>query len=177
MINGITQFAATQLAQTNGGATTSSYGHKSISNIADLLQRTEGNSIEGALATQLNPAGQNVSVINPNALEAAALSPSITLTSNTSLQVADFVNTTQDAFPTSAPTPAPTAPPDNGSSNVTNTDTDTNTNSNPAPAPDDTGSSDFNANLAYQSAPIGIYNSVASASASIIRGSSLNTTA
>ncbi|HUY68915.1 MAG TPA: hypothetical protein VMV79_06400 [Alphaproteobacteria bacterium] len=187
-------FTTTQLAQNIGGATAASVAQRPIGNIADLLQRASGNAATGslpaALEAQGNPAGQNAAVPDPASILAAVVNPSVNLSPSTSLQVTDFVNASQNAFPTSAPPPPPQAAPQPSTSNTNPYTVGDAGNGNsgfapPSPGVGTSGQASSNQTARAPSSPAttgaaastGIYNAVASASASIIRGGSVNTVA
>lgn len=132
-----------------------------ITSISDLLQSANGqngnSSLSNALQAQLS--GSSTGLPDPNAALASILSPGFDPNSSVS-SVADFVNTSPDAF-------APPAPDNNSSG--------------PASATPDSSSQDTSSNNndfpQTTSDQVGIYNDIANASASTIRGTSVNTVA
>lgn len=142
-----------------------SVSRKSVETLGDLLANSTGLSTPGTIGNvlQTQAAGNGFDATAPNTVLAAQLNPAINLSPSNSLQVTDFVNTSADAFPTqaSADTTAPAASTDTTSTASSGQDASS-------------AQTDPSQGAAAQT---GIYNAIANASASTIRGSTVNTVA
>jgi hypothetical protein len=176
---------------TNSGAGFASEGYMTI---GDVLAGTSGLTANGSLGNALQTQAGQPGLANaaPNAVLAATLNSDINLSPSTTLQVADFANTSLSAFPTTAPTALTDT-----TNNPTNTDTSgnsggpfaigtDNTNNNQGPGFADTfgnttnsnsTATDFGASQPFSAAQTAIYSAISDASASNILGSNINTVA
>jgi hypothetical protein len=164
MIVGQAQFTVLQVAQVTRNVTPVTVGQRPIQNVADLLRRDEDQTTSSAngAPTQASPTGQNT-----NATLASVLNPAINLSPSSSLEVTDFVNVSEKAFPTAAKT----APTEASYESVQTPDNNNNTTGNPA--------GQFSpATTSFQSTPTqtGIYNAIGNANAPTV-GGSVDTTA
>lgn len=168
---GIAQYIASLQPGQNGFGGGSNIAQEGDNSIGNLLQNSSGLSAAGTLTSALQTgAGFNAlaGIANPNSVLAAAINPNVNLSPSTNLQVTDFVNAAQDAFPNAAPA-APAAdntqPTTDNSTSSSSASSSASQPSAPAPVVQDSTS------------PTGIYNAVASANASTVRGTSVNTVA
>ncbi len=158
------------------------FAQSGVSSIGDLLLNASGLSGVGTLGSALQAQNQISGPSNgpaaSDAVLAQVISPASGLSSSDTLQVADFIDISQNAFPTSAP-----SQPDN-SQQSSNTDNGANSGGasasgtdNSSSPPQGGGSGSSQTSGAGSSSGVGAYNAIASASASTLRGSGVNTTA
>ena len=160
------------------------FAQSGVSSIGDLLLNASGLSVNGSIGEALQAqAGEQGSSTGPAAsgsVLAGVLSPSSNLSPSDALQVTDFVDTSLDAFPTSAP-----AQPDNQAGSQASDNADGSNTSNDFAA-GGSGNASPTQNSGSNSSPAagsgspsgaGAYSAIANASASTIRGSGVNTTA
>ena len=159
------------------------FAQSGVSSIGDLLLNASGLSGNGTLGSALQAQNQISGPANgpaaSDAVLAEVISPSSDLSPSTTLQVADFIDINQGAFPTSAPTQ-----PDN-SQQSSNTDNGANAGGgssasgtyNSSFASSSTQGTSSQASGAGSSSGIGAYNAIANAGASTLRGGGVNTSA
>jgi hypothetical protein len=181
----------TPSAVNGGGATFDSRG---VSSIGDVLAASSGITFNGTLtgALQQPPTNsQTTGIPTTNAALAAVLNPSLNLSPSTSLQVTDFIDTSLNAFPTSAPSDT-FSNPNNNNNNNDNSNSSSNSNS----SFDNTGnasstygsqstrssssSNNFtssNSSSTNSAGASSIYSAISNSNASTIRGTGVNTVA
>jgi len=153
-------------ASTGAGDRSPSFSSPGVMTIGDLLASAGGFSSNATLGHAPHSGALN-ETSNAALILAATLSPGINLSPNSTLQVADFANTSAGAFPTSAPA--------DNSNNATNSGTNGNSN-NPFSASTSSNSSGFGP-FGSAATQTGIYNAIANASASTILGSNFSAVA
>jgi hypothetical protein len=164
----------------NAGA---GFNTRGVSSIGDVLAASSGITFNGTLtgALQQPPtASQTTSVPPTNAALAAVLNPNLNLSPSTSLQVTDFIDTSLNAFPTSAPSDTFSNPSNNNTDNSPSNTTNSNSTFESQRANSTSSSDSFTSqsnSASDNSSQVGIYNAVSNANASTIRGTGVNTVA